>query len=114
MAQVEQALREQPELLAELAAVHARRDVGVHGLGEIWRAHRLSCPSREQLGSYLLGVLDEAAADYVTFHRDVIGCRYCQANLADLQHEQSSQRVSRDRRGRAIAAGDISRAAWDI
>ena len=91
MARIEQALRGQPELLPELAAIHARRDAGVHGLGEIWRQHRLSCPSREQLGSYLLGVLAEDAADFIGFHLQVTGCRYCQANLADLAAQQTQQ-----------------------
>ena len=45
--------------------INARRDAGVHSLGEIWRRHRLSCATREQLGSYVLGVLLKEAADYL-------------------------------------------------
>ena len=80
-----------PRLVEQLATVHARRNAGVHSLGEIWRQHRLSCPSREQLGSFLLGAVPEAFADYVTFHAKVIGCRYCQANLIDLQSQQAGR-----------------------
>jgi hypothetical protein len=90
MAAIETALRDDPALQQQLAAVVGRRDAGVHSLGAIWRRNRLSCPPREQLGSHLLGVLDAAADDYVRFHTDVIGCRVCQASLADLRNQQSS------------------------
>ena len=43
---------------------------------------------REQLGSFLLGVLDDDVQDYVQFHLKTIGCAYCLANLADLQTQQ--------------------------
>lgn len=91
MTRVEEALRADPALLDELAVINGRRDAGVHSLGDVWRRGRLSCPSREQLGSHLLGVLPEETADYVTFHLERIGCRYCAANLADLksQHAES-------------------------
>ena len=85
MARIEKAAREDRAVVAQLASIHARRASGVHSLGEIWRRHRLSCPSREQLGSYLLGALDDAPARYLAFHVELIGCRYCQANLADLR-----------------------------
>jgi hypothetical protein len=88
MAAVEAELRKKPELLQQLAAIHARRDAGVHSVGEIWRRQRLSCPSREQLGSYLLGALDGGHSDYVDFHVQIIGCRFCQANLEDLRRQQ--------------------------
>ena len=88
MARIEKAARGDPALAGQLAAVHVRRGAGIHSLGEIWRQHRLSCPTREQLGSSLLGVLPEALARYVAFHVEVTGCRYCQANLADLQRQQ--------------------------
>ena len=66
-----------------------RRDAGVHSVGEIWRRQRLSCPSREQLGSFLLGALDDGPhANYITFHLQKIGCRFCQANLEDLRRQQ--------------------------
>jgi hypothetical protein len=89
MARVETAVRGSPELIRRLAAVNARRDAGSHSLGEIWRRHRLTCPSRGQLGSYLLGALAEGEAKYVQFHLDVVGCRYCQANCADLASHQA-------------------------
>jgi hypothetical protein len=88
MTAIETELRKKPELLQQLAAINARRDAGVHSVGEIWRRQRLSCPSREQLGSYLLGALDGGQAEYIDFHIRKIGCRYCQANLEDLRRQQ--------------------------
>jgi len=89
MARIEKALRDDPKLAAQLAALNARRDAGLHSLGAIWRRHRLSCPSREQLGSYLLGTLPRETADYVEFHVQMVGCRFCRANLADLEAQQA-------------------------
>jgi hypothetical protein len=88
MAAIEAELRKKPDLLKQLSAINARRDAGVHSVGEIWRRHRLSCPAREDLGSYLLGVLDNEQADYIGFHIKTIGCRLCQANIEDLERQQ--------------------------
>jgi len=100
MARVEQALRSDAALARHLAAIHARRDSGVHSLGEIWRRHRLSCPTRQQLGSLLLEALPDDLAAYVRFHLETVGCRYCQANLADLQQQQSERREAAQTRQR--------------
>jgi len=89
MAQVEAALREQPDLIVRLQAIHGRRDAGLHTLGEVWRRHRVSCPDRETLGSFLLNVLDVEHQGYVEFHLQQVGCRICQANLDDLQSRQA-------------------------
>jgi anti-sigma factor RsiW len=88
MAAVEAELRKKPEMLSQLAAINARRDAGVHSVGEIWRRHRLSCPSRDQIGSYLLGALEAGASQYIEFHIQQIGCRICQANFEDLRRQQ--------------------------
>jgi hypothetical protein len=90
MTALEEALRSDEELQKRLAAINGRRDAGVHSLGEIWRRHRLSCPTREQLGSFLLGVLPRDAADYVKFHVETIQCRYCTASLGDLKGQQEA------------------------
>ena len=85
-ARVEKALRDSAELRARLEAVRADRgETGLHSLGAIWRRNRLTCPTRQQLGSLLLDVLDPELADYFRFHIDVVACPFCQANLADLQ-----------------------------
>jgi hypothetical protein len=90
MAAIEEALRHNESLQERLRATNGRRDAGVHSLGEIWRRHRLSCPSREQLGSHLLKVLPVEVADYVKFHLETIQCRYCLASLEDLRAQQST------------------------
>jgi anti-sigma factor RsiW len=89
MSRIEIALREDRKLARLLAEVVARRDSGLVSLGEVWRRHRLSCPARQELGSYLLGVLPDETARYLDFHLEVAGCRYCQANLADLRDQQA-------------------------
>ena len=88
MAALESELRSNAELARRLAAINARRDAGVHTLGEIWRRHRVSCPTREQLGSFLLDALPEDLASYIKFHIEQVGCRFCSANLADMRRQQ--------------------------
>ncbi len=86
LARVEKALRDSAELRAQLEEVRENRgDLGLHSLGAIWRRGRLSCPTRQQLGSFLLDALDPDLASYLKFHLDVIACPYCQANVADLK-----------------------------
>lgn len=92
MAAIETQLRQSPDLLRQLASINSRRDAGMHSLGEIWRRHRISCPTREQLGSYLLGVLEEDEADYVRFHTTIVACRLCHANLEDLKQRQAESK----------------------
>jgi len=85
MVEVELAIRNEPQLRQRLSQLIAQRDVGVHSIGDIWRRHRLSCPSREALGSFLLGAMLDQNAQYIQFHIETLGCRYCQANLEDLK-----------------------------
>lgn len=100
LADVEAALRDAPDLVDQLATVAGRRDAGVHSLGAIWRRRRLTCPSREQLGSFLLGVLDPNYSAYLQFHLDEVGCRYCNASVEDLraQNAEASAQESQTRR----------------
>jgi hypothetical protein len=100
-AQVEQALRESEPLRRQLRTLMQERDRGEHSLGAIWQRQRLSCPSRDQLGGFLLGALDAAWRDYIDFHLHTIGCSYCLANLADLQALQKEPTTkTRERRQR--------------
>jgi hypothetical protein len=89
MARIEAAARDNAELARRLAAIHARRDGGCHSLGDIWRRHRMTCPTRTEMGSFLLGVLPEAHAAYIAFHLEGAGCRCCQANYDDLKRQQA-------------------------
>lgn len=113
MAGIEQQLRTDADLRERLVSLAGQREAGVHGLGEIWRRHRLSCPTRTQLGSYLLQTLDEEFSQYVGFHLEQIGCRLCNANLDDLRQQQSElAATSRSRRQRYFqtSAGYLKRA----
>ena len=90
MARIEKAVRDDAALARSLTSIHARRDEGIHTLGEIWRGRRLSCPTRHQLGTWLLGTIEEDFARYIAFHVELVGCRCCQANLADLRAQQDN------------------------
>ena len=90
MSELETELRNSESLRHRTAGLAFSRDAGVHSVGDIWRRNRISCPSRSELGGFLLGTLEPAAEDYVDFHLRTVGCRFCLANLDDL--EQSSRR----------------------
>ena len=62
-----------------------QEDRGEHTVGAIWRRERVSCLSRDQLGSYLLGAGDPELLEYIDFHLKTVGCPFCQANLDDLK-----------------------------
>jgi hypothetical protein len=112
MAKIENALRDDRKLAEELVAINGRRDAGLHSVGEIWRRHRLSCPTREQLGSYLLNVLDADVAGHIRFHLDVSGCRTCQANFDDLKTRQTDEPAAVDSRRKKYfqsSAGQLRR-----
>ena len=87
-AQVEQSLRQSDALRRQLRSMLAERDRGDHSIGAIWRRKRLTCPTRDQLGSFLLKALDGEEHDYVDFHLHTVGCSFCLANLTDLQARQ--------------------------
>jgi hypothetical protein len=97
-AQVEQALRDSEPLRMRLKQLIQERDRGEHSVGAIWRRRRLSCPQREQLGSFLLGVLDDDVQDYIQFHLRTIGCAFCLANLADLETQQQETKAQIQKR----------------
>ncbi|MBX3421236.1 MAG: hypothetical protein KF752_06730 [Pirellulaceae bacterium] len=111
MVQIEQALRSDAALRDRLVQVAATREAGVHGLGEIWRRQRLTCPSRQQLGSFLLSAMDDAQLDYIRFHLQTVQCRYCLANLDDLKQQNSANQSavqSRRRKYFQTSAGYLS------
>ena len=99
-AQVEKALRESEALRRLLRAIMQERDRGEHSIGAIWRRQRLSCPTREQLGNYLLQVLDGEQQAYIDFHLKTINCAFCLANYADLQarHKEAEPGTAQRRR----------------
>ena len=88
---VERALRESAKLRDMLRDVLEQEDRGEHTAGAIWRRERVSCPTRDQLGGYLLGAGDPELIEYICFHLEEIGCPYCQANLDDLKKLQGGK-----------------------
>ena len=104
-ARVEKALRDSAELRSRLEDVrHNRGDTQLHTLGAIWRRGRLTCPNRQQLGSYLLDVLEPERAEYIKFHIEVVECPYCQANLADLKAKAAQPHAASRRHNRILDA----------
>ncbi len=100
MAMLEQQLRTNDFLRVRVANLIQHRDQGGHSVGEIWYRGRLSCPSRSELGGYLLRTLSPEVSDYLDFHLLTIGCRLCQANLEDLQEYSDSASKLHNRRRR--------------
>ncbi len=98
--ELEHELRSSTQLRNRLIEVRGRETAGLHTIGAIWRRARLSCPSRTELGQYVLGTLQQELSDYISFHLDQIGCRYCQANLADLQAAAQAENQPSKRRTR--------------
>ena len=107
-AQVEQALRQDAALQRQLRSLMQERDRGDHSIGAIWRRQRLSCPTREQLGSYLLQALDGDWQEYIDFHLKTVGCPCCEANLDDLREKQAEQAAQTRRRRRCCTCGAAS------
>ncbi len=86
---LEQQLREDESLLKRLSQINARRGAGQHTLGGIWRQNQIGIPSRDQMGSFLLGVLDDQHADYIQFRVDVLKCPFTIALKTDLENQKS-------------------------
>ena len=99
-AELEHELRSSTDLRNRLIEVRGRESAGLHTIGAIWRRSRLSCPDRTELGQYVLGTLSSDSTDYIQFHLEVIGCRFCQANLADLEAASQQDEPLQQRRRR--------------
>ncbi len=56
-------------------------------LTDLWEYYRFSCPKRNTIGAYMLGTLERDWHQYVEFHLNTLGCRFCRANLDDLQSQ---------------------------
>jgi hypothetical protein len=61
-------------------------------LTEVWEQWRFTCPKRSTLGRFLLGTLEAPWMEYLQFHVNRLGCRFCRANVEDLQKETDAQR----------------------
>lgn len=97
-AQIEKLLRSRADLRQRAALLARRRDSGGGSVGEVWRRNRLSCPSRRELGNFVLGILEPGLNDYISFHLQIVECRLCQANLDDMQSVLDDSADARDNR----------------
>jgi hypothetical protein len=113
LARIEQELRGSSTLQSRAARLLSERDAGGDSIGEIWRRHRLSCPSRSELASGLAGDLPPDRADYVRFHVETIGCPVCRANLSDLggarRDATADEAAQTDRRRKRIFESSVGR-----
>jgi hypothetical protein len=93
MAAVERAARDDPKVNELIADERDAMQRGDHSLGSMWQEHQLSCPSREQIGAYLIKAVEPDYFEYVSFHLDVVECGICQANYEDLKARAESKRA---------------------
>jgi hypothetical protein len=98
MTRIEFQLRGDEALRGRLTYLISQRDNGVHSIGDIWRRHRLSCPSRDEIGSLLLQAMSEEKMEYIHFHIHKMGCRYCKSNYEDLANSHHHEAVTARRR----------------
>jgi hypothetical protein len=102
LAAVEKRLRDEPEMRILLEEIRQEEERGEHSIGAIWRRDHVSCPTRDQLGGYLLQALDDDLIDYIGFHLQLVGCPTCQANLDDLEQRQKQAAETGKKRHRRI------------
>src|SRR5450432_2547074 len=60
-------------------------------LTEVWEEQRFTCPKRSTIGRFLLSTLEEPWKDYVDFHVNKLGCRFCRANVDDLEKANQAE-----------------------
>jgi len=71
----------------------AADDAAASMLTEVWELQRPTCPKRSTVGRFSLGTLESPWREYVEFHINQLGCRFCQANLADLRAGDPDERA---------------------
>lgn len=94
--ELEEQVRQDPAILKRLTQINARRNAGIHTLGEIWRRNQIGVPSREEIVDYLNGFLPAESADYINFRVKQLKCVYTLALIQDVESEKS------DREGTSI------------
>lgn len=95
---LEATLRRSPALQSRLAELLATQGQAAADIAEIWRLRRLACPSRQTWLAYLDGRIGGEFREYLRFHLDDVGCRFCAANVADLQVAETPGAAERVRK----------------
>jgi RNA polymerase sigma factor (sigma-70 family) len=62
-------------------------------LTQVWEQRRFTCPKRSTIGRFLLGTLDGEWGQYVDFHLNKLGCRFCNANVEDLRSANENEQA---------------------
>lgn len=91
-AAVERELRADEALRQQLEEVRAEEDRGEHTVGAIWRREHVTCPTRDELGGYVMQALAPERLAYIRFHLEMVACPYCLANVDDLTARRQSKR----------------------
>ena len=92
LAAVERALRTDPALQQLLEEVRAEEDRGEHTVGAIWRREHVTCPTRDELGGYVIQALAPERLAYIEFHLKTVDCPFCLANVEDLTARRQARR----------------------
>lgn len=104
--QIESNLHLRQRILSKIG----QQAAGLHSIGGIWQRTKATCPTRDELSYFLQDQLEQKLEHYIRFHLVQIGCRYCQANCADLlaEQDQSIDRQQRQTRFFQTSAGHLS------
>lgn len=105
--ELESAVRSDPGLRQRITQLLVEGQHADLSLGTIWRRRRLSCPPRSTWALYLAQALGDGLRQYLDFHLQTIGCRYCAANLQDLREHQESTDQQRTRRLFETSVGQL-------
>ncbi len=106
-AEVEAAIRSSGALQARLARLISTQDDAPLGIGDFWRRRRIACPTRSTWQAFLDDQIGGEFREYLRFHLDDVGCRYCNANLADLQAAADPAAAGRVRKFFATSVGRL-------
>ena len=91
-AAVERELRTNEALRQQLEEVRGEEDRGEHTIGAIWRREHITCPTRDELGGYVIQALAPERLTDIQFHLEQVECPYCVANVEDLTARRQAKK----------------------
>jgi phage gp29-like protein len=101
-AELELAVRSDPQLLKRLSQINGRRDAGIHTIGEIWRRNQIGVPSHEEVQAHLAGKLSAEESEYIEFRIKELKCVFTIAMLQDAKSQQRADSTDSKRLQRKI------------
>lgn len=96
--QLESQLQASTQLRDRLQQMLGEIDSEQPGIAAFWRRRRVACPGRTTWQAFLDDRIGGEFREYLQFHLDVVGCRYCQANLDDLRAADQTLAAGRVRK----------------